>query len=109
LVTPYVFFVIHHATRGAVRGRDDDAGVKVVRTSLHAPNMNSIAERFVLTVKTECLNKPILFGYHYREDRPHQALDNELITPRTEDEPTTGDVVVRERLGGLLRSDHRAA
>ena len=99
----------------------EDAGVKVVRTSLHAPNMNSIAERFVLSVKSECLNKLILFGCahleralqtfgcHYREDRPHQGLNNELITPRAEDGPTAGDVVVRERLGGLLRSYHRAA
>jgi len=31
-----------------------------------------------------------------------------LITPTSEDEPTTGNVVVRERLGGLLRSYHRA-
>ena len=45
----------------------EDGGVKVVRTSLHAPNMNSIAERFVLTAKTECLNKVILFGYAHLE------------------------------------------
>ncbi|MCH7705347.1 MAG: helix-turn-helix domain-containing protein [Planctomycetes bacterium] len=92
-----------------------DAGVKTVRTSYKAPNMNSIAELFVLSVKSECLNRMILFGCahlerclaeystHYHESRPHQGLDNELITSRPEDEPTTGDVVVRERLGGLIR------
>ena len=60
-----------------------DAGVKVVRTSLHAPNMNAIAERFVLSVKCECLDRMILFGYehlercladysaHYNLQRPH--------------------------------------
>ena len=73
-----------------------------------------------MTVKTECLNRVILFGYahlerclfdfsgHYNSERPHQGLGNELITVAT-NEPTTGDVVARERLGGLLRSYHRAA
>ena len=90
----------------------------LVRTSLHAPNMSSIAERFVLTVKTECLNELILFGYphlerclaefagHYNSERPNQGLGNELIHGGGDD---CGDVVVRERLGGLLRSYHRAA
>ena len=95
--------------------------MKVVRTSLHAPNMNAIAERFVLSVRAECLDRMILFGYghlercladysaHYNLQRPHQGLGNELITPRPGDVPSTGDVVALERLGGLLRSYHRAA
>jgi putative transposase len=98
-----------------------DAGVKVVPTSFQAPDMNSIAERFVLSVKSECLDRLILFGCahleralqnyerHYQQNRPHQGLGNELISPTSEDDPTTGDVVARERLGGLLRSYHRAA
>ena len=95
--------------------------MKVVRTSLHAPNMNSIAERSVLTAKTECFNKLILFGYphlerclaefagHYNLERPHQGLGNELIHGGRDDRGDSGDVVVRERLGGLLCSYHRAA
>ena len=83
--------------------------------------MNAVAERFVLTVKSECLDRLILFGcthlerclrefaIHYHEQRPHQGLGNDLITPRSSSEPRTGDVVMRERLGGLLRSYHRAA
>ncbi len=83
--------------------------------------MNSFAERFVLSVKSECLNRLILFGYahleralysfdrHYNLQRPHQGLGNELITPNPKNEPANGDVVVGERLGGLLRSYHRAA
>ncbi len=99
----------------------EDAGVQPVLTAHRAPDMNAIAERFVLTVKSECLDRLILFDSthlgnclrefdaHYHEQRPHQGLGNDLITPRSPSEPTTGDVVVRERLGGLLRSYHRAA
>ncbi len=95
----------------------EDAGVTVVRTSFQAPNMNSLAERWVLSVKSECLAKMILFGQshldralreftaHYRTERPHQSLGNGLIdgAPSTGD----GDVITHERLGGLLKSYHR--
>ncbi len=99
----------------------EDAGVQVVPICYQAPNMNSIAERFVLTVKSECLNRLILLGYahlerslgafttHYLKDRPHQGLGNELVTPGPTSGRATGNVVACERLGGLLRSYHRAA
>ena len=47
------------------------------------------------------------FVAHYHADRPHQGLGNELI----DGAPSTGkgDIVETERLGGLLRSYHRAA
>ena len=71
------------------------------------------------SIKRECLDHLILFGQahlervlreyvaHYHTERPHQGLGNELIhaVPATED----GEVVVRERLGGLLNSYHRSA
>ena len=79
----------------------------------------AIAERFVLSIKMECLDKMILFGsrsldralheysVHYLTERPHQALDNELIhrVPSAGD----GEVEVHERLGGLLKFYSRAA
>ena len=96
-----------------------DAGVTVVKISFQAPNMNAIAERWVLSVKSECLNQMILFGEpslrralkeygaHFHGERPHQGLGNELV----QDEPFigTGDVVVTERLGGLFQSYRRSA
>ena len=94
-------------------------GIGVVRTAYQAPDMNAFAERWVQSVKRECLDHLILFGQahleralreyvaHYHADRPHQGLRNELIKG---DPPAgLGDVVVRERLGGLLNSDHRSA
>ncbi len=95
------------------------AGVRVVFTSYQAPNMNPHSERFVRSIKEECLNKLILFGpeslersirsyiSHYHEDRSHQGLGNELI--RGDVASAVGDVVVRERLGGLLKYYHRSA
>lgn len=43
---------------------------------------------------------------HYHTERPHQGLDNEIIEPPP---PGKGEIVCRERLGGLLKSYRRAA
>ena len=81
--------------------------------------MNAFAERWVLSIKSECVDKMIFFGSrslerelrefvaHYHAERPHQSLGNELIDGR----PSTsdGDVVAHKRLGGLLRSYRRSA
>ncbi len=99
----------------------EDSGVKVVQIAFQAPNMNAIAERWVLSVKFECLDRMILFGeeslrralreygVHFHGERPHQGLGNELIAPEPSSDSSTGEVVESERLGGLLRSYQRAA
>ena len=63
-----------------------DAGVEVVKTPRQAPNCNAYAERFVLSIKTECLSRMIFFGErrfreavasyveHYHTERAHQGL-----------------------------------
>jgi transposase InsO family protein len=83
--------------------------------------MNSIAERFVQSIKRECLERLILFGpdrlqqalkefvAHYRIDRPHQGLGNKVLTASASEPPQDGEVVADERLGGLLRSYRRTA
>jgi transposase InsO family protein len=96
------------------------AGVRIVLTPIQAPNANAYAERFVRSIRAECLDRLILFGErrllraldefaaHYHRERNHQGLGNELITPETR--PLRGTHVrCRERLGGLLRYYHRAA
>ncbi|MFT7536802.1 MAG: putative transposase, partial [Hyphomicrobiaceae bacterium] len=102
-------------------GTLEDAGVRIVRTAYQAPDMNAFSERWVQTVKRECLSKLILFGAehlrrvlseftaHYHEQRPHQGIGNSLIEPSTDEPPNGERVVVDERLGGLLRSYRRAA
>lgn len=83
--------------------------------------MNAIAERFVQSVKRECPERLILFGAehlqraleefvaHYRIERPHRGLGNNVLTVSTAEITKDGDVVVGERLGGLLRSYRRTA
>ncbi len=68
-----------------------DAGVKLARTAIQAPDRNAIAERWVRSIKTECLNKIIPFGFrtlersinelvaHCNLERPHQGIGNKLI------------------------------
>jgi transposase InsO family protein len=167
LVTHYVLFVIHHATRVVeiagittnangefmapvarnltdpidgfrremrhrILDRDakfteqfkrilEDDGVKPVDTAYQAPDRNAFAERWVQSVKRECLSKVILFGErhlrrvlaefleHYHRDRRHQGIGNQRITPREGEPPASVDVVADERLGGLLRSCRRVA
>ena len=96
------------------------AGVDVVLTAFQAPNMNAFAERFVHSIKSECLGKLIFVGEsmlrrtlrefvaHYHEERPHQGRGNEVLRPGPA-MTTAGRVHRRERLGGLLSYYHRLA
>ncbi|MGZ6652472.1 MAG: integrase core domain-containing protein, partial [Solirubrobacteraceae bacterium] len=100
------------------------AGVKCLKLPAHSPNLNPFAERFVLSIKTECLDKLVLLGEghlrlaiaefvtHYHIERHHQGLANQLITPpRVAAVPAndSSPVVRRERLGGVLSYYHRRA
>jgi putative transposase len=87
----------------------------------HSPNLNAYAERWVRSVKEECLSKVILFGErslqralnsyvdHFQAERNHQGKGNVLLFPRLNDRQREGPVRCRERLGGLLRYYHREA
>lgn len=58
------FLILDRDTKFTVQFRRilEEAGVTVVNTAVQAPNMNSIAERFVQSIKRECLERLILFG-----------------------------------------------
>jgi putative transposase len=98
----------------------EGAGVRIVLTPVQAPNANAYAERFVRSIREECLDRLILFGErplrraldefvaHYHGERNHQGLGNALIVPELDSSRGPG-VRCRERLGGLLRHYHRAA
>jgi putative transposase len=85
-----------------------------------SPNLNAFAERFVLSVKSECLDRIVPLGeahlraairafvVHYHEERPHQGLDNEHIAPTTTS-TGLGPIQCRERLGGMLKFYYREA
>ena len=94
-------------------------GVESVRLPPKSPNLNAYAERFVLSIKSECLDRLVLVGErhlrraidefvdHYHLERPHQGIGNELIDGVPE--CLIGRVERRRRLGGLLSSYDREA
>jgi len=65
--------------------------VRIVQTPIQAPNANAYAERFVRSIRAECLDRLIVCGerrlghvidefvVHYHGERNHQGLGNELI------------------------------
>jgi transposase InsO family protein len=84
-----------------------------------SPNLNAYAERFVLSIKSECLERIVPLGEghlrhaiseymaHYHRERNHQGLGNALIDGEQQDVAGAGRIVRRERLGGLLSFYHR--
>ena len=79
-----------------------------------SPNLNAHAERFVRSVKSECLAQIIPLGErhlrhavseymeHYHVERNHQGIDNELIDDQRSTTSMIGGIERRERLGGML-------
>ena len=96
-------------------------GIKSVRLPPRSPNMNAYMERFFRSLKDECLYRLILFGersliravkeylIHYHTERNHQGLANQLIQIPDKPPDMNASIEEQERLGGLLRSYHRAA
>ena len=103
-----------------VRARLSAAGIRVVLTPYRAPNANAYAERFVRSIKDECLRRVIPLGEghlrrtitqyveHYHRERNHQGILNELIVGAPP-AGTVGRIRRRPRLGGLLNYYDRAA
>jgi putative transposase len=103
------------------RGILKPSGVKTVKLPARSPNLNACAERFVLSVKSECLARIIPLGEghlrkavkeyteHYHLERNHQGLDNELIENPSRPVNVGSAVDCRERLGGILKYYHRRA
>jgi transposase InsO family protein len=89
--------------------------IKLIRTPVRAPNANAHAERWVQTLRTDCLDHILILGRrhlehvlwvycrHYNEHRPHRALD---LFPPNGGDPTPLKAVDRlqrrDLLGGLV-------
>jgi len=100
-------------------------GTRILLTPVQAPTANAYAERWVATVRAECLDWLLIIGRdhleqvlrvyveHYNRHRPHRALGLQAPDPRAEpivvgqDRPRT--VSRRDLLGGLLHEYRRAA
>ncbi|MCA1681122.1 MAG: integrase core domain-containing protein [Actinobacteria bacterium] len=110
--------------------RDFDAifaseGIQIVRTPVRAPKANAIAERFVRTVRQECLDWLLIvngrhlervlrvFADHYNTHRPHRSRHLTPPAPSVADlrvsRPASAGVKRRDRLGGLIHEYRCAA
>jgi putative transposase len=97
------------------------SGVRTLKLPARSPDLNAYAERFVLSVKSECLANIVPLGErhlrkavkeyteHYHLERNHQGLGNELIEKAIGCPDRDGAVECRERLGGILNYYHRRA
>jgi putative transposase len=99
------------------------AGIRCIKLPPQSPN--SVAERSVLSIKSECLDKLVPlrerhlrlaiseFVEHYHLERNHQGLDNQLITavaaPANDNVDPAAPIARRERLGGILSYYYRRA
>ena len=96
--------------------------VTVIHTPIRAPQANAYAERFVRTVRAECLDWLLIIGRrhletvlhtytaHYNGERPHRALA--LLSPdstKADPPPSDGEIKRRDRLGALIHEYHRSA
>jgi transposase InsO family protein len=97
------------------------SGITVVRLPPRSPNLNAYAERFVRSIKDECLSRMIFFGErslrkatrefaaHYHRERNHQGIGNRLIESSNRSDSGFDAIECAQRLGGMLRFYFRPA
>jgi putative transposase len=105
----------------AFRAMIESAHIDTSPLPARSPNLNAHAERWVRSVKAECLSKIIPFGErplrrttndylaHYHTERNHQGKNNALLFRQIAETRRDEPVRCRDRLSGLLRYYHRAA
>ncbi|HXN31193.1 MAG TPA: integrase core domain-containing protein [Polyangiaceae bacterium] len=99
-------------------------GVTCVPIPPRSPNCNPHAERFVKSIRSECLDRFVIFGErhlrhlirefsaHYHAERYHQGLGSHIIMPTpspSNDNASLGAISCRSRLGGILNFYRREA
>lgn len=99
----------------------NEAGVKTVKLPAESPNLNAFAERFVRSIKEQCLSRLIVtseeflrkavknYVEFYHHGRAHQGIGNVIPFPRAADNVGSleGKIVKKSRLGNLLNSYFR--
>ena len=98
-------------------------GIRVIKTPVRSPRANAFAERWVRTVRVECLDWMLVLGRrqlevilgeyvgHYNEQRPHRGLDLGVPPPSNQIPATPPPLRVRRRdvLGGLIHEYYAIA
>jgi putative transposase len=118
-------FLVHDRDSKFSRAFDEvfrSEGITVIETPIRAPQANAYAERFVRTVRVECLDWLLIIGRrhletvlriytaHYNRERPHRGLA--LLPPdstNADPQPSGEEIKRRDRLGGLIHEYHRIA
>ncbi|WP_433216308.1 integrase core domain-containing protein [Microtetraspora malaysiensis] len=98
------------------------SGIRIIKTPPRSPRANSYAERFVGTLRRECLDRMLIFGerhlrtvlaeyeHHYNDHRPHQALDQKPpVNAVGSAIYLTAPIQRRQAIGGLINEYRRAA
>jgi putative transposase len=121
-----------HRFRFLIRDRDSKftaafdavfagADIRIIRTPIRAPRVNAIVERWIGTLRRECLDQLLITGprhlaavlreyiEHYNTHRPHRSLDQQPPAGRTPPSGATVRPLRRDRLGGLLHEYLQAA
>ncbi len=91
-------------------------GVTIIRTPVRAPNANAFAERWIRSVREECLDKILILGEghlgrvlktyitYYNHARPHQGLDQQCPVPLMRSAARDSPIERRDILGGVLQT-----
>ena len=100
---------------------EQNTETEVILMPPKSPNLNAYMERWFRSLKSECLDRMIVFGRkslekaveeyveHYHIELNHQGLGNEFIEPDHHAGSVVGRIPCRERLGGMLKYYHRRA
>jgi putative transposase len=117
-------YLIHDRDGKFTEGFDQilqSAGIEAIKLPPQSPNLNAYAERWIRSIRSECLEHLILFGErslayvvreylaHHQRERNHQGLDNVIPFPDERLKSKTGPITKSERLGGLLQFYYREA
>jgi transposase InsO family protein len=121
-------FLIRDRDAKFTRAFDDvwrSTGAEIILTPVRAPNANAYAERWVGTVRRECLDQLLIVGRqqlvrvlrtyveHYNRHRPHRSLGHMAPVPSVPAEPRSGPILGglrrRDLLGGLIHEYEPAA
>jgi transposase InsO family protein len=122
-------FLVHDRATKFTRAFDNvfiADGTQIIKTPIQAPNANAYAERWLRTVRQECLDWLLIWGRrhlegvldeyvrHYNDQRPHCSLDLRPPTATSAGSAPHGVAVAtavqrRERLGGLVHEYYEAA
>ena len=111
------FLILDRDKKFTTEFRDllEHAGTDVIRLPHRSPNLNAYVERFVLSIKSECLERMIFFSeqslrravaefiHHYRGERNHQGLGNALLEAEECVGSPHGKVRCRKEIGRLAQ------